>query len=130
MKTQKERILEINDYEELRSYLNNLMEKHYSEALNKAYKEFDVKDMKELQEYDRNMGVLDCGWLLWTFIDKDLYNHVKDLKYKRWGVDTPDMRLDSPINIYGTTIKAFAADIIREKLANDSVNMAFEIHLD
>ena len=125
----KETLLSLNTYEEIQERVNSIMMGLYYEANAKTFEHYGVKDLRELQIYDGNITDFDCGWLLWEFIDKDLQEHLKKVKFNQYGYSSSEIRLYSPVAVQSTNIQAYNARLIQENL-NSVLPMKFRIHLD
>lgn len=131
MKTEmiKSMVLDMESVGEIEDFIWGLMQEFTTEAVKKTCKHFGVETLKGLEVLDSKSTAYDCGWLLWKFNDVELNDRVKKLHFREWGYKDSSMRIETPVNVQGTTIQRYCGEILRDNLSQ-LCSLSFAIHLD
>lgn len=125
----KKSLMKAKTVSELNDTIQKIADKYQDELLEETFKRFNVKDIDELKEYDRNITALDCGWMIWSPKDGDLSKHISKLNKKEHGYSRDRVKLTLPLPVQSTTIQRFYSDLLKDKM-KDEIELSSYAHLD
>ena len=125
----KDIILAMQTKEDVTNLLDELLTHDKMIATNHVLNKYGVESIHELQIADSQMVAFDCGWILWSFEDEELDEHMKTLTDRAYGYRGNTFRLkDLPVQ--STTMNGEFASVIKEKLAERGLEVDYRVHLD
>lgn len=125
----KDIILAMQTKEDVTNLLDELLTHDKMIATNHVLNKYGVESIHELQIADSQMVAFDCGWILWSFEDEELDEHMKTLTNREYGYRGNTFRLrDLPVQ--STTMNSEFASVLQEKLAERGLEVSYKVHLD
>lgn len=125
----KDIILAMQTKEDVTNLLDELLTHDKIIATNHVLNKYEVESIHELQIADSQMVAFDCGWILWSFEDEELDEHMKTLTNREYGYRGNTFRLrDLPVQ--STTMNSEFASVLQEKLAERGLEVSYKVHLD
>lgn len=91
-----------------------------------------AKNWEDLIQLESSSHELDCGWLLWSFQDKKLNEHMIKLWEKEYGKDYySNTFMLSLVPFQSTRLQSYAGDLLTQHILDTyGVKMNFRVHLD